>query len=618
MAEDRSGGIASFGVGFGERPTEGERAEPAPFRVVVVAELVAGPDWSTGRAVPLEPIPIDAESFDRVMGALAPSLAIDVKDPFAPRDPPLRVDLILRDRKALRPNEIVQQVPALRALVAARQVVQDVTARKLSADAAANQLSRILPRPSWVDALVRHVGKAPVETPPERAPQKAAAPQAGTDAGNGDGLSALLDMVETAPEEPPSDAPAPPSGGELSRVVAAVARSARPELAPRAGVGSAPQLLEQAFGNLLASILEHPEVRRLEATWRGLRLLAENVDRRRGVEVDVLCAGPDDVDRALDRLAQPDSSRAPVDLIVIDQRLDPNAADLERLERWGSRAAELLAPLLVAGGASMLGVDSLGRLAGSTSSLSTIDEPRAAAVRAVAGRDPARWIAVVLNDPLLRGPYTRESSRQQQPAFEQDPGREEAHVFGNGGYLVAALCARSHARSGWPTAITGARDGVLGDLPVHTISHRGNDVAIPLRAVPTEDVVKDSARAGLTLLACAPNSDAALLSRAPVLHRGARGEAPSDATLSDQLFVGRFARALQQIASAIPRGTEARKVEEVTRIALGGLFETAAPPGPELAVRLDQARDQVTVTVRPRRFAGVQMEEITLGAVLGG
>src|ERR1700690_3148708 len=98
--EDRSGGISSFGVSFGDTSAAGPgKNEDQPFRIVVVAEVVPGADWSTGRVPPLDPIPIDAATFDQVMAALAPSLAIDVADPFGGKALPLRIDLVLRDRK---------------------------------------------------------------------------------------------------------------------------------------------------------------------------------------------------------------------------------------------------------------------------------------------------------------------------------------------------------------------------------------------------------------------------------------------------------------------------------------------------------------------------------------
>jgi type VI secretion system protein ImpC len=400
-------------------------------------------------------------------------------------------------------------------------------------------------------------------------------------------------------------------------MVAAVARSARPHAAPRAIVGTAPQRLEKAFQNLLDGIVHHPEVHRLESTWRGLRLLVESCDRKAGVEVDVLHAARDATADALHRLGEPDPERAPIDLIVIDQRIAPVAVDLDLLEKWAGLAGTLLAPVVLAGDPAMLGLETLEQVARSTSALSTSDDARAVALRGVASREDARWVTLVLNDPLVRAPYTPQTSRQEQPPFTEDPTDPDSHVFASGAYVVAALCARSHARLRWPTAITGARDGVIGNLPVHTVTDRGTEAAIPLEVVPSEDAVKEVARAGLTMLTCAPNTDAAVLARVPTLHRGGGGQGVTSGTLPDQLFVGRFARAVQQIASAIPVGTDARAAEEVARIALLEMFDRAAPSGPEVIAKVDPARNALTVTVRPRRFAGIALEELTLGAALG-
>jgi type VI secretion system protein ImpC len=612
--EDRSGGISAFGVGFGEPkgPSAGTQEEHA-FRIAVIAEVVPSADWSTGRTPPLDPLPIDAQTFDQVMAALAPSLAIDVPDPFdLPGERPLRIDIVLKDRKALRPNDVVDQVPALRALAEARRVVRDVTTRKISAETAHAQLARILPRPSWADALVREVRSVGI------APERPAAPAASTSGppSEGAGLASLLDMVDVSA---PTENEPPKGGGEsdASRFVAVFAEGTRSGRAGRAVVGTAPERLELAFRNLVESIIHHAEFRRLESTWRGLRLLAEHADRKVGVEIDILCAGRDAVTDALRRIGEPDETRPPVDLIVIDQRIEPVARDLGLLEQWAGLAADLMAPIVLAGHPGMLGVDSLDRVARTTSSLSTSEDGRAVAVRGVASREASRWVMLVLNDPLVRAAYTPETSRLKEPPFEEDASDVAAHVFANGAYVVGALCVESYARSGWGTAIVGGRDGVIGNLPVRTISDRGIEAAICLEVLPVEDGVKEAARAGLALLACAANGDAAILSRAPVLNRTGGGGGATTSTLPDQLFVGRFGRAVQQIAAAIPAGTDPQKIEEVARIALAELFSRAAPSGPELIVKVDAAHSALTVTVRPRRFAGVSMEELTLGAALG-
>ena len=52
-------------------------------------------------------------------------------------------------------------------------------------------------------------------------------------------------------------------------------------------------------------------------------------------------------------------------------------------------------------------------------------------------------MSVVMNEPLLRAAYTSSSARQAEPAFSEDPRDPGANVFVNGGFLVAALCAKS-------------------------------------------------------------------------------------------------------------------------------------------------------------------------------
>ncbi len=329
----------------------------------------------------------------------------------------------------------------------------------------------------------------------------------------------------------------------------------------------------------------------------------------------MVCAAPDDVEEALTRLARNDPGGAPVDLVVVDHVLDPAAVDLRRFEAWCAIASEMMAPLVLAAQPAAVGAASVAQLARSTNASSRSDDPRAVAVRAVAGRDASRWAALVLNDPLVRAPYTASSARQTQPPFDEDPGAPEAHVFANGAFAVAALCAKSFVRLGWPTSITGAHDGAIGDLPVHSPGG-AHQPAIPLEAVPSEATVAEVARAGFTMLACQPNSDAALVLRAPVLHR-APGQ-PADVTLADQLFVGRFARAVQQVAAAIPASADPKAAQQAASIVLGDLFDRAPPVGPQWSTSIDAARGVLAITIRPRRFAGIGIEEVTLEAALSG
>src|SRR5437868_2930786 len=113
MSGSDSGGIEGFKIGFGKNAGDGpgEVSEKGPLRIVVLSELSPRADYTTAPTPHADAVPIDKHSFDRVMDAIAPSMVIEIDDPFVPSDPALRVDLQFREMKALRPDAIVEQVP---------------------------------------------------------------------------------------------------------------------------------------------------------------------------------------------------------------------------------------------------------------------------------------------------------------------------------------------------------------------------------------------------------------------------------------------------------------------------------------------------------------------------
>jgi predicted component of type VI protein secretion system len=375
--------------------------------------------------------------------------------------------------------------------------------------------------------------------------------------------------------------------------------------------------VEQAFASVLSQVLQHPEVKRIEEAWRGLKLFIDNCDFRAGVQVDVVPAHAAEVEEALIGMAQKlDPERGPVDLILVDHRVRNVTVDLDRAARWGEIAETYRAPIVVEGDPSLLGADSLASLGQSMRRLSSQDDARTAQVRALAGKESSRWLAVAMNGALVRAPYTPQTSRIKDPPYQED---EAGHVFVSPVYVVGAVAARSYVKSGWPTAITGARDGGLGNLVVREIEDRGHKMALPLETFVTQDAHAEIARAGFLMLTCAANSDTAIVAKAPMIYRGstvgARQDEPANTTLGDQLFVGRLANALEQVAAAIPEGTDPKAAAETAHLVIADLFGDAAPPGPEIKMWVEKG--QLLLTIRPRRFAGVGLEEITLGAKLG-
>jgi type VI secretion system protein ImpC len=90
-------------------------------------------------------------------------------------------------------------------------------------------------------------------------------------------------------------------------------------------------------------------------------------------------------------------------------------------------------------------------------------------------------------------------------------------------------------------------------------------------------------------------------------------------SLGDQLFVARVVQFLRALCGKIPAASDPKEVQPVMEGALWALFEDAKPGTVQLAVKARGTKDGtvVEVMVRPGRFLGVALEEISLEMPLG-
>jgi hypothetical protein len=90
-------------------------------------------------------------------------------------------------------------------------------------------------------------------------------------------------------------------------------------------------------------------------------------------------------------------------------------------------------------------------------------------------------------------------------------------------------------------------------------------------------------------------------------------------SLVDQLFVARLVQFLRALASKLPSSSDPAEAQPVLEAATWALFENGAPAGPQLELRVRATDDGAVcaVTVRPRRFLGVTLEELSLEMPLG-
>lgn len=627
--------------GVGDDVTVPEAKEQAlPLRVLVVTDLVPRAPYNAGANAPEGAIRVDAESFDDLFKKIRPRISVDVPSVLADGRA-ARVDLSPTSLRSFRPDGLCEEVPLLRSLLDGRMVLERLRDGGVSPEQAQQELQRL-----WQGSpFVREVfGLLPLKSGDGPKPATAPAPAAEEAPSN---VDALLDMVDLSGSGSSSPAPARPEPevrtsaaeampSKFSALIASVVAAARTGsggIRPNEAVNR----IDKAISIQVSAILQHPEVRRLEEAWRGVRFLVDRAKNGAAIKIDVISARPDEAAEALVRgVRENPTGEPPVSFAVVDLAVDNTALGLARLETLATAAETFVVPVIVNGSAKLLGLDSLVGLERIDHKMALFEAPHQAPWRAVAYKPELRWASVALNAVIARGPYDKTTSRVREAAIKEMPDDESSYVWTAPAFAVASVALASFRETGWPCRVLGARSGgMVENLPVRQM-HTGGDedgetgIAIPTEVYITTDSQRELAKMGILALASAPNSDAAVVLNAPTAYvqppkktyDSATTEPehrPERASLVDQLFVSRLVQCLRVICAKIPATTAPVDAKSAVEKGLWELFVDSKPASVEISVK-GQKGDEgtfVSVTVRPRRFLGVQLDELSLDMPLG-
>jgi type VI secretion system protein ImpC len=361
-------------------------------------------------------------------------------------------------------------------------------------------------------------------------------------------------------------------------------------------VDAAVREIDAAIAQQIDEVLHHPEMRRLEAAWRGLRFLTDRTDFEHPVHIDVICAGREEMLSIYDELIHtPEAqglSTEPVSFVVVDQIFDKTPEEIDLLNALAERGAALSVPVLTSVGAPFLGLSRPAELARTSGLAARFKGPEFVKWNGLRESGASRWLGVVFNRMLLRpahGPADKDP--QSYAHVESIPsGADEIRAWGNPVWALASLCTRSFARIGWCTDIMGQRAaGTVEDLPLRLYERPGaENASFPLEAIITDEVERDLSNNGTMTLSAALNGDKAFLRFAPTVHTPQHYQDPSDkararlqSTLPFQMFVGRLINYAMMIEGSMVPGRGAEQIAAGYDRALRGLLATAGAVPPD-------------------------------------
>jgi type VI secretion system protein ImpC len=388
---------------------------------------------------------VDKDSFGNVLAAARPSIAIAVANPLEGGDE-WEFELRLDSLQSFEPTNLIKQVDGGRWRLGVRE---KLVARQTGGASDAD-FQQALAAGAQADPTLRWLTQTAAPT------QQAAPPPAAPAGGS------ILDMVDASDDST-----------NVAREVEQLAAAAGDPNARISGsesgrLKSMLDRLDRELNAIANAVLKHPDVRRRELAWRGLKFMVDRMDFREGVRLSVVHAERDEsVDRLIEQVVEPafDGERATPSLIVFDYPCENSGADLALFDYLGQHAHSLPVPAIFPVTAGFFNVKSLRLLKNLPNFSSLTDGWEFAKWRTLREQRHARSLAPVLGRFILRPPH-QPKARSDQFGCREDVSKISDLLWAHGHIAMAVSAARAFVKNGWPTRMYGADAGRIEDLVV--------------------------------------------------------------------------------------------------------------------------------------------------------
>lgn len=264
--------------------------------------------------------------------------------------------------------------------------------------------------------------------------------------------------------------------------------------------------LDELISDQVNEILHHPEVQKLEASWRGLHYLVKNTETGEMLKLRVMCASKEEVLKDLESASEFDQSQLfkkvyeeeygtfggnPYSCLVADFEIGRHPQDMILLEKMAEVAAAAHAPFLAGTSPRLFDMDSFTELANPRDLTKVFESTELTKWRSFRDSEDSCYVNLTLPHILLRLPYGPDTLPVEEFEMVEDvDGTDHSdYLWGNSVYAIAQRITNAFSLYGWCAAIRGVEGGgMVQGLPTHTFKTDEGDIALKC---PTEIAITD-------------------------------------------------------------------------------------------------------------------------------
>lgn len=246
--------------------------------------------------------------------------------------------------------------------------------------------------------------------------------------------------------------------------------------------------IDHLINEQLNKIIHHPNLQKLEASWRGLWYLVNQADGNRNIKIRYLDISWAEVAKDIDRALDFDQSQLfqkiysdeygtpggePYGVIIGDYEISHKRSarhpydDVATLTGIAEIAAAAFAPFIASTSSELFGLDDFSTLGMPLDYHTIFAQDEYIKWRALRDKSDSRFIGLTLPRILMRAPYRTQPGTYKGIFFYEKPEdkNNNGYLWGNACYAFAGVLIREFANVGWFGHIRGVpRDQIGGGL----------------------------------------------------------------------------------------------------------------------------------------------------------
>jgi len=279
--------------------------------------------------------------------------------------------------------------------------------------------------------------------------------------------------------------------------------------------------IDEKLSTQLAAIMHHPDLQKLEGTWRGLNYLVMNSETSAMLKIKVLNVPKRELFNDVDKAVEFDQSQIfkklyenefgtpggePYGALIGDYEFINHPEDIDLLGKMSNVAAAAFCPFISAAAPKLMGFDSWQELTKPRDLEKIFLSIEYTKWKSFRDSEDSRFVSLVMPRVLARMPYGADTKPIEEFSYEEvDASKPVPHddfTWMNAAYVMGTKMTDAFAKYGFCTAIRGAEGGgKVEGLPAFIFTSDDGDKDLKC---PSEIGITDRREAELSKLGFLP------------------------------------------------------------------------------------------------------------------